>query len=310
LTAKLKPIRLQEKNKIEAFLKKANPPLGVYSFAYIYIWKDFFKFYYAVIKDALCVFAQDEGGVFLYFAPLGEKIDKDIIDECFRIMARFNKNECLSRIENITDRDREIYLNAGYKSYPTFKTYIYERSELTALKGNKFKHKRASVNFFQKHYKSSYIRYSKEHFQACLNLYRVWSKERLLKYRDGNPDEHPDVHRGSIYGAMLEQSFFAFRAALCDYQKLGLEIRAVLIDNKLKACSIGYVLKKNTFCIIFEVADLKIKGLAQFIFMRFCQELSEYKYIDAMDDSGLENLSVTKLSYKPIKIEQAFNIVR
>jgi len=306
LLIKLKPIRLKEKSKIEPFFKDSNLPLGAYAFVYIYIWKDFFKFYYAVIKNTLCVFAKDKGGVFLYFAPLGEAVDKEVIDECFRIMARFNKNESFSRIENVTTRDLEAYLNAGYNSYPTFKTYIYKTSELAALKGKKLKHKRASVNFFQKNYKFSYLNYNKKYFNACLGLYSAWAKERSLKYRD----KFSEANDSAIYNAMLEQSFSAFRVALRDYQKLGLEIRLVIIDNKLKACSIGYVLKEDTFCIIFEIADLNIKGLAQFIFMRFCQELLEYKYIDAMDDSGLDNLSATKLSYRPIKCEQAFNIIK
>jgi uncharacterized protein len=66
----------------------------------------------------------------------------------------------------------------------------------------------------------------------------------------------------------------------------------------------------NTFCILYEITDLGIKGLAQFIFRRFSQELKGYKYINIMDDSGLENLRKTKLAYKPTRLIPAYIVSR
>ena len=53
------------------------------------------------------------------------------------------------------------------------------------------------------------------------------------------------------------------------------------------------------FCVLLEVCDLKFKGISEYIFREFCRGLTDYKYINTMDDSGLENLRISKLSYHP-----------
>ena len=83
-----------------------------------------------------------------------------------------------------------------------------------------------------------------------------------------------------------------------------------MLNKEIKAFSFGYRLNCNTFCILYEITDLGIKGLAQFIFRRFSQELKGYKYINIMDDSGLENLRKTKLAYKPARLISAYIINR
>jgi len=54
------------------------------------------------------------------------------------------------------------------------------------------------------------------------------------------------------------------------------------------------------FCVLLEVCDLKFKGISEFIFREFSKEMTQYKHINCMDDSGLENLRISKLSYHPV----------
>jgi hypothetical protein len=61
---------------------------------------------------------------------------------------------------------------------------------------------------------------------------------------------------------------------------------------------------------MYEIADSSVKGLAQFIFREFCSGLKDYTYINIMDDSGLENIQKTKLSYRPVKIIPAYIVAR
>ena len=42
----------------------------------------------------------------------------------------------------------------------------------------------------------------------------------------------------------------------------------------------------------------------------FAQELKNYKFINVMDDSGLENLKKVKLSYHPVKLVPAYIVRR
>ena len=93
-----------------------------------------------------------------------------------------------------------------------------------------------------------------------------------------------------------------------NHQALGLVGRVVFIDSCLKGYTFGYPLNSEIFCILFEVTDLSIKGLAQFLFRSFCQEGTAYRWINAMDDSGLENLKRVKLSYRPVKQLASYNL--
>jgi hypothetical protein len=108
------------------------------------------------------------------------------------------------------------------------------------------------------------------------------------------------------YTALLEDSRSAHKKAMDRFADLGLAGRIVIVDNKTSAYTFGYPLDNSIFVVLLEVADLKIKGLSQFIFRRFCEELDGYKYINAMDDSGLENLKKVKMSYRPVKIERTY----
>jgi hypothetical protein len=69
-------------------------------------------------------------------------------------------------------------------------------------------------------------------------------------------------------------------------------------------------LNHDTFCILYEITDLSVKGLAQFIFREFSRELKGYRYLNIMDDSGLENLKQVKLSYKPVRLIPSFTAQR
>ena len=81
---------------------------------------------------------------------------------------------------------------------------------------------------------------------------------------------------------MLEDSGVSFNAALRYSKRIGLSGYVVKASGKIKACSLGYPLNKEIFCILFEVCDLGLRGIAQFIFREFCRRLSGYKYINIM----------------------------
>lgn len=175
-----------------------------------------------------------------------------------------------------------------FNAYKKFPDYIYLTKGLIDLQGNKYKHKRSAYNHFTKHYKFQYLPYKPAMKNDCLKLFSKWAKERKTKFND------------PYYCGMIKDSFTAHKTAIENYKKLGLIGRVIKIKGKLSAYTFGFELTKDTFCILLEVCDLKYKGISEFIFREFCKELAGYKYINTMDDSGLENLRQAKLSYHPI----------
>jgi hypothetical protein len=195
--------------------------------------------------------------------------------------------------------------DSGYVDFGSlrkFPDYIYLRENIANLKGNKYKHKRASCNYFSKNYKFRYLAYKQNMKNECLKLFSKWASNRKQKY--------PDLY----YHKLLEDSFSAHKLAIEHFKALNLVGRVIkgiprsaalkqgLAPKKICAYTFGFELKKDTFCILLEVCDLKFKGISEFIFREFSKEMHQYKYINTMDDSGLENLRISKLSYHPINI--------
>jgi len=272
--------------------------LAAFSFANIYIWRALYKIEWTVIKGGLCVFFRDALGCFMYLPPLSKNFKPEIIPQAFAIMDEFNKNKDISRIENIPQEDLNNYRRPGYICKEKYPDYLCLRSDLALLKGNKFKSQRAAYNYFIKHYDFKPGILKLKDRQDCLSLFDSWIKERKAQSQD------------VVYCGMLDDSRRIIREIFADYKKLGLEGIIVRIDNQVKAFSFGYRLDNNTFCILYEITDLGIKGLAQFIFRQFSQNLKQYQYINIMDDSGLENLRKTKLAYKPARLVPAYILTR
>src|SRR3990172_6674972 len=108
----------------------------------------------------------------------------------------------------------------------------------------------------------------------------------------------------------MEDAALAHRQAMERYKDLGLVGQGVKINGQVKGYTFGFQLRPQVFCVLLEVADLRIKGLAQFLFWRLCQELGGYTYINALGDSGLENLRKVKESYHPERLLPSFTVYR
>jgi len=291
---KLNKLTVKDKKLFDKFLSLKTHSLSVYAFENIYIWKGLFDIRWALIEDSLCIFFKDRIGCFLYLPPLSKNKNPAAIKEVFKIMDGLNKNKEVSRIENIEEEDVSFYRGLGYTGSNKSYDYLCRKTDLVQLKGNQFKSKRACFNYFIKHYESRYLPFSLKYRDECLELYDSWVKERKTKNQD------------HIYQGMLEDSRRSLKNALDNYADLNFIGRVVKVDKKIKAFTFGFKLNSDTFCILYEITDLSVKGLSQFIFRRFCSELQGYKYINIMDDSGLENLKQVKLSYRPLKLIPAY----
>jgi len=213
-------------------------------------------------------------------------------------MDKANANRDISRIENVGQEDVDYFRALGYLCRRKYPDYLCSRSDLESLKGNKFKSQRASCNYFIKHCDCRVLKFAPGHKSACLDLFDEWARERGGRITD-------DLYRG-----MLEDSRLVIKEALSVSRRLGLEGIIVKSEGNIKGFTLGYRLNDDIFCVLYEITDLSVKGLAQFIFRRFSAELKKYTYINIMDDSGLDNLRKAKLSYKPERLIPAYIATR
>ena len=295
---KLNKLTLKDQKLFNKHLLFARHSLAAFSFANIYIWRAIFDIQWVLIENSLCVFFSDKIGCFMYLPPLGKERRPQVIKQAFAIMDSINKNRDISRIENIEGEDLEYYRALGYLCHEKYPDYLCSRSDLALLRGNKFKSQRASYNYFIKHHNFDSQRLRMVDRAGCLNLFHYWIEERKAHC-------HEDIYCG-----MLEDNREVIKEALSNYKELGLEGMIVRVEKQIKGFTFGYKLNDDTFCILYEITDLSIKGLAQFIFSKFSAELKDYNYINIMDDSGLDNLRKVKLSYKPRQLIDAYIVTR
>ena len=291
---------LDYKNLIEGFLNESCQSLSAHSFVNIYSWKDFFDFEFKMINQNLCVFAKNEQGCFLYLPPLGRDASPDTLDECFQIMYARNGKKGISRIENVSEHQLQLFTQNSYVFYKKGYEYCYYRKDLIDLKGQVFKSKRSTFNQFIRNYQAEFLPYQDVMFKECLELYDRWAFERRQKNKE------------DIYVQMLVENRSVHQLILKVHQELGLVGRVVVIEGNIAAYSFGYSLNDDIFCIFLEVADLKYKGLPTFIFNRFCADpqIVPFKFINAMDDFELMNIAQTKLSFRPAVLFPAYTVTR
>ena len=293
-------VLLRDKSRVEKFLVRERRQLSSYSFVNIFGWSDFFDFEFEEIHNRLCIYASHDVGCFLYLPPLGGPLEMRVVTRCFDRMDTLNKKSGVSRIENVTEDQLKFFSSADFKFFPKAYEYCYYKKDLIGLKGNTFKSKRSDLNYFVNHYSAEFKTYQSDMLEDCLKLYEQWMHAKLASSDD------------EVYREMLKDNQRVHALVLKNFQKLGLQGRAVMIGQKLEAYSFGYPLNDGIFCILFEVTNFKKKGLPVFIFNQFCADpvLKNFKFINVMDDFGMDNIARAKESFRPSVLLPSYVVVR
>ncbi len=291
---------LEKKPLVEQFLEKYPNCLSAFSFVNIFAWKDFFHFRFETIDGNLCVFAENDVGCFLYLPPLGKTISPRAVEECFKIMDKTNRSSGMSRVENVHKQQLKFFPRKFYRYSLKGYEYCYYREDIARLRGNSYKSQRALYNYCAKNYPIRYVPFEPSMAAGCQLLYERWAKNRLHKRQE------------EIYQHMIEENRQVHPAVMTFCRDLPLMGRVVMIGDALKGYTFGYPLNDDMFCVLFEIVDLEVKGLAVYIFRALCadRELQSYKFINVMDDFAMPGIQQTKMSFKPVMLFPSYSITR
>ena len=299
----LQSLTLNDKPIFEAHAHRSCTRLSHYAFAPLYVWREHFQFYWTLLADYFCIFAKQGDDYFMPILPMPIEMENpkylNVVNKVHHFMLDTSRNPHIIRIENVPQEMIAFFEKNGFSVSLKETEYLYETAALAGLRGDRYKQQRHAYNSFVAKYPSAKLRpYTAADRVACLSLYDRWRERRSEKSDD------------PIYNAMLDDSGSAHRIGVSHADALGLLGRVVRIDGEIRGYTFGYPLGAGTFCVLFEITDLGTKGLAQFIYREFCKELMDtYRWINAMDDSGLENLKRVKHAYHPIQLIPSYNIV-
>lgn len=298
----LRPLTLGDQAAFDAACAVCDSPLAHYAFAPHYIWRGLLDYAWAEAAGHLCLFAASPDGLFMPLAPLafpntregGEQPDfLTAVDRAFARMRQVNGESPVSRIENIPESQAGLLAGRGYVLKPKGADYLYLASDLAGLAGDRYKSQRAACNRFVREQVADYAVYRDEDREGCLALYRSWKAQQQARPSLDDLARH-----------MLEDGESAHREALNAPAALGLTGRVVRIQGVIRGYTFGYARSSSVFCVLLEVADRTLPGLAAFLFREFCREAASrgYTYVNTMDDSGLPALAEAKLAYRPVRL--------
>ncbi len=234
----------------------------------------------------------------MYLPPLGNPFQQKTLDTCFKIMDSVNSNPEISRIENIEKGNLAKFSRLGYRHYSKPADYFYLKADILGLKGNPYKSQRWAYNYFMRNNSAEFSEFEVKDIKAAIRLCKAWKDKR----------KHTSSEK--LYQWMIEDNYLAQKKAVENFKKIGLQGYKIKIKGKLCAYTLGFKLNKQTFCVLCETCDLSYKGISAFIFREFCRKLSEYKYVNVMDDSGLDRLRKIKLAYHPKGLIENFVVAR
>lgn len=311
----------------------AGTPLAMYAFAPHFIWREQFSYWRADIAGHLCLFAEYQDGIFMPLPPLLSRgtglapreaylvnpiqtlhASRTTLHEgrftlhaehrssfanalagAFAFMRERNRGSAVTRVENVPEELKSSLEALGYRLTPKDPDYLYRAEELAKLAGDRYKSQRAACNRFQRIHRYRYEPYQPEQAEACLALYRRWVVQQ----------EARDLQVvGVVARQMLKDSASAHQTALAYHRDLGLAGYVVWVDDAIQAYTFGFERTSSVWCVLLEVADRSVPGLAQFLFRECCRDAADrgYAFINSMDDSGLPSLGRSKKAYHPLRL--------
>jgi len=282
-------LTLKDREAVEYFFSASPREFAEEAFPPLVAFSDLLRFYWKRELDVLFIVAEQGNNFFMPIPPITKKQTPQTLDAGFTLLATLNKQGNDLRIEGLPFEACVLATELGCTVYPKSPEYLYRRSDLAALAGDAYKSKRSLCNYFAKNYHFTYEPYRSRDFFGCFHLFKQWQERRFLS-------EPTDAYEQ----ALLEDATFVHKRVLLHARALGMEGRVVRIAGEIKGYTFGYALNDETWCILVEIADQKVKGLAQFLFREFCREKKEFNWVSAMDDSGLERLQRVKESYRPL----------
>jgi len=264
--------------------------LAAYSPVYHYMWNGLLVYWWMELEGAFCLFAQSPDGWFMPLPPIGAGSIDAPLCKAMGLLRRWNGDSPVSRVENVPSQLVPEFERLGYRLTPKEPDYLYCATDLEALAGDRYRSHRALCNRFEREQSFEMSSYQVGDRQDCRALLADWSRQKQAEGLES-------------FGTMLlADAAPAHEVVWSQAAALRLTAKVVKIHGRLCAYTFGYWLTSKTFCVLLEVTDRTVPGLAQYLFRETCRmAVAEgAEYINTMDDAGLSGLRASKQAYHPI----------
>lgn len=283
------PVRAEDKNVIDHYMKLQNSASCEMAFATLYLWRDFYQVEYTIIEDLLVVKSVGEEEPSFSF-PIG----KGNIEAAIEKLQVYCQENNWNLTFHCVDRAAADYLEENHAGQYEIRfdrdeaDYIYDKEALVHLRGRKYHGKKNHINKFMKTYEWKYEVVNEDNLDECLAMLEMWYEQN---YVPGDLEKAEEVR--------------ATKMALTEREFLGLKAGLIRADGNVVAFSVGEALNEDTFAVHFEKAYADVPGAYTMINQQFLlHEAEGYAFANREDDVGDPGLRKAKLSYHPIRFEE------
>jgi len=282
-----RPLHLEDKVLLDNIFAGMQPRISEFTFANLYLFRLAHDYRLTMAGNALVILARGYGGEPYFLLPLtggAEEALFRLLDDGLTLYgadAPFIEKYLKGRgMDILSDRDSFDYL--------------YSRSEMAELPGNRYHKKKNRISYFAGRHAYSIEQYGESHLKGCLDLLDEWRRVR------------EEIENDSV---ILEADANAEALRMAGH--LGLDGVVAIVDEKIKAFAIGERLNNDTSVCHFEKADPFLEGLYQLIDREFNRLLyTECTYVNKEQDLGVANLRASKLSYHPVELVEKYRVRR
>lgn len=226
----------------------------------------------------------------VYWAPVGDwagadwkALQNDLPqDTCFSRIPEELKNIWEARLEGVRVRECREHWD-----------YLYDRAELTELKGRKFHNKKNLLNQFVREYDATFVGLDEKTVECALAMQTDW-----FLWRNSENDRTLEAENRAIVKVMH------------DWSRLGsLMGGGIVVDGKMIAYTIAEALDEKSVLIHFEKGCPLFKGVYQAINQMFLEHCAQgFSIVNREQDLGDEGLRKAKLSYNPVDFLKKYTV--
>ena len=282
-----KKITLKDKSLYYQYIDKNKFLSCEYSFATLFMWKDFNDIEYDIVNNIFIIKKYDKNNGKFFMEPLGDIADNsliNIIDYLESIRKKEKSKWLFGDVSiNFLNRLEDIYKeNLIFEEEINNFDYVYNFDDLRNLSGRKFRKKRNKYNQFIKNY-------NYKEREECLEFLEEWSLENK---------EMDEEFLAEIDGTRNLINYLG---------QLDLDLIKLYVDNKLIGISIGERFNDSTYIVHVEKCLKEFKGSYAFINNELLKNsFLDLKYVNREEDLGILGLKKSKMSYNPKFFERKY----
>jgi hypothetical protein len=290
------PLRLSDYNSLSGFLERHPQPLTGYTFSSLAAWQPFFHYSWILAEPEVllisCIVDPDPNRHLLQ--PLGSPsaaLKGKVVDKSGQLSYPL---KLIGVSAPFIKENPDLLQSFSAREDRAVSNYVYTTRSLAELPGRKYAKKRNLLAQASNLYTWSCKELTGSLTSLCSEVLNSIMEE-----------EHPQIE------GTLKRELAALECTLRYFDEFSQKGVVILVDKRPVAFSIYEAISPTTVAIHFERALRSYKGLYQVVNWETAKVIAAqgFEFINREEDVGDKGLRDAKLSYHPVEIVPAYELV-